>query len=101
IFIAYYAFPRRLPFFKTGAPCEWDELNEEYKFAASVVTPEDQAKALNQSTNWLLERWTDLVMEGVRAKAYKKIGDDARARLSYSLYESGRSQLISAESYEY
>ena len=45
------------------------------------------------STNWILMRWTDLIREGVRAKVYKRLGDEVRQRTSYSSYESMRAEM--------
>lgn len=49
------------------------------------------------STNWILMRWTDLIREGVRAKVYKRLGDETRQRTSYSSYESMRAEMQAQE----
>lgn len=43
-------------------------------------------------------RWQEVIEEGLRAKIYKRVGDDQRARTSYSLYQSLRKGLVMAES---
>lgn len=102
IMVAYHSFPRRLTHFLRNAPVLWNEEEQRYEYSDEYnTTPEKRQEALDKSTNWVLERWTDVILEGVRAKTYKSIGDDGRARLSYSLYESSRPQLVAAESYEY
>jgi hypothetical protein len=49
------------------------------------------------STNWVMARWTDMIREGVRAKVYKRLGDENRQRTSYSSYESMRVEMQTQE----
>lgn len=66
---------------------------------AYVGTPTEQQQQqyLKEATNWILMRWADVVAEGVKAKLYKRLGDETRQRTSYSLYSQLRQGFISSE----
>lgn len=97
ISIAYYRFPRHLAYYTAGnRPCDMDEAGLNF-YGQFRNTVEDQEQAELLCTNWLLMRWRTIVEEGVRAKIYKRLADDSRARLSYSLYMQQRTQLITSE----
>ncbi len=49
------------------------------------------------ATHWLLNRWPMVIEEGVRAKVWKRLGDDVRGRTAYSAFESMRRSLWEAE----
>lgn len=53
---------------------------------------------LDKATNWLIQRHSDCLLEGTRAKAYKRMDDQNRAKLAYSQYESMRAAVIATES---
>lgn len=53
------------------------------------LTVTEEEKQL-RSTNWIIMRWTELIREGVRAKVYKRLGDQARMGPSYSAYQEAR-----------
>lgn len=91
ISLAYYEFPKGLKYYATAArPATWDDetgfaYHEDYD-----DTDELKATAEALVTNWLILRWAVVVEEGLRAKVYKRVSDDSRARLSYSLYSQLR-----------
>lgn len=62
-----------------------------------AVTDEEKAIAEALVTNWLLLRWESVVEEGVKAKVYKRVGDEIRGRTSYSLYNQLRKGLYTSE----
>lgn len=98
ISLAYYEYPRRL---KYRAPAErfavWDdEIGWTYHEDWSD-TDELKLDARNLSSNWILLRWADVCAEGLRAKVYKRLSDDSRARTSYSLYSQLRQGLFTSE----
>lgn len=97
--LGFFQFPRLL---KYKLPADrkvfWDE-ELGFTFDPSLVTQEQQAAALELETNWLIRRWPMVLEEALRAKIYKRVSDDARARTSYSLYAQLRKGLITAESY--
>lgn len=44
---------------------------------------------LDSETNWVLQRWGESVIkEGVRAKTFKRIGDEGRARMAFSAFQT-------------
>jgi len=97
IAVGYFAFPTSL-LYKT-AENRAAEYNPEtgWTYHSSIVTDEDKEAARLISTNWLLQRWSDVVSEGVRAKVYKRVSDTERARNSYSLYGQLRQGLLTSE----
>ena len=97
--LCYYEFPRRLQYFASGArPCEWDD-NAGWSYdPAFDVSDETRLAAQNFCTNWILNRWEDVVSEGLRAKIYKRLSDDNRARTCYSMYTQLRQGLVTSES---
>lgn len=98
ISIAWFEFTASLKYFPVGQrPAEYDLVNGwTYK---TEYNTSDAQRLLAQSlvTNWLLQRWDMVVEEGLRQKIYKRM-TDARAQTSYSLYQSGRQELVSSES---
>lgn len=50
-----------------------------------------------KQVNWMLIRWPEAVREGIRSKLYRRLGDEIRARMSYSAYESTRDMLWQTE----
>lgn len=98
ISLAYYEYPRRLKY-KTIANryAQYDdELGWTYHDDWDA-TDELKLDARNLSSNWLLLRWDAVVSEGLRAKVYKRLSDDSRARTCYSLYSQLRQGLFTSE----
>ena len=101
--LAYFSFPREMIDFPTAAtrPCTWDKDAQAYSYLGAITDPVLQAAARARCTNWLLERWEDLVKQGVRAKVFARLGDIDRGKLAYSLYQAQRPVLIAAETQEH
>lgn len=98
--LGWFEFPNRLKYLPAAQrPAQYDDF-EGWEYAPSVTTPEQQAAAREQTSNWLLLRWHDVLMEGVRAKIYKRVSDDVRQRTSYSLYQQLRQGLWISETVE-
>lgn len=98
--LAWYEFPRSLKYKVPAArPAEYD-VDSGWVYDPLVNTPELEEGARELTSNWLLLRWTDVIAEGVRAKVYKRLSDDARSRTCYSLYQSLRQGLITSETAE-
>jgi hypothetical protein len=97
--ISWYEFCKRLVYFPVGGrPAEWDEETESWDYAPEFDTDDAmRLAAQNLVTNWLLMRWQDVILEGLRAKIYKRLSDDTRAALSYSLWEQLKPGLYSSE----
>lgn len=93
--ISYFEYPRGLTYYPDGSrPAYWDDENQQYMVQAGQ-TPE---LALAKTTNFLLERHEQVLAEGLRAKAYKRMDDAARARMCYSQFESMRIGVQNTES---
>lgn len=96
---AWYEYPKRLKYQSSASrEATWDD---ESGWAYADPQPADDDAALviqKRVTNWLLLRWGDIVAEGVRAKIYKRVSDEARGRTSYSLYSQLRKGLVTSES---
>lgn len=94
--ISMFFYPRRLVYQPIALrKVDWDDENEvfTYKNGGSILD-------LPKATNWIIERHRDCLMEGVRAKAYKRMDDENRARLAYSQFEALRAAMIHSEEYQ-
>jgi hypothetical protein len=93
--LAYHEFPRRLIYYKKAdRPAVWNPETEDYTYLPSYDTSIDQRNlALTLTTNWMLDRYEDVLKEGARAKLYKRLGDELKMKASYSLFESFKPQL--------
>lgn len=99
VLLAYFEYPRKLVYYPTAQrPCQWDVETQAFTYADSYLS--DPALAEELSTNWLLLRWENVILEGGRAKIYKKLGDESKMRPAFSAWESGRSDLAAAETFE-
>lgn len=97
--IGWLEFPRSLKYKSAGArPAEFD-IESGWTYAAGLDTEEEQLGARELVTNWILLRWSDVVAEGLRAKVYKRLSDDSRARTCYSLYQSLRHGFWTSEAF--
>lgn len=97
ISIAWFEYPRRLKYFQpNGRPAQYDS-DLGWTYAPEFDTPELRPAAQAFVTNWLLMRWVDVVSEGVRAKIYKRVADEQRARTSYSMYKTLCNGVYTAE----
>lgn len=94
--ISYFMFPMTLAYQPTPGTrvVTYDITDDTYKLIAGGVPSQPQ---LDAATNWVLQRWHDTVREGVRAKLYKRIADEGRARMAFSAYETAKNGLWMAE----
>lgn len=93
----WFEFPASLPYFAaTCRPMVYDSYGGKV-YSEPWVCDDAQDDADCISTNWLIERWSDVVSEGVRAKIYKRLSDTERARTCYSMYMQLRQGLVTAE----
>jgi hypothetical protein len=99
ITIAWFEFPRALKYYPAAnRPASWDiDLGWSYD-PAFDTTDELRASARFFTTNWMLERWSVIVAEGLRAKVYKRISDTERARTAFSAYTTLRKGVYTSES---
>jgi hypothetical protein len=93
----WYEFPPSLAYMpKNCRPMEMDEFGGKI-YSQDWICDSSTDDADKLTTNWLLESWTEVIKEGVRAKLYKRVSDTERARTSYSLYAQGRIGLVTSE----
>lgn len=101
--LSWFEYPRNLPLYGIGvSPVLYDNITEEYSLNPKRA---DQTLTLEQglalSTNWLLQRHTDAIREGLRAKIYKRLSDGSnRAQLAYSQFEVLKTSIQNTESLE-
>jgi hypothetical protein len=86
-------------------PAYWDEDAEDwvYQVVGSIdygSTPVLQAKALALTTNWMIQRWRDVLLQGIRSKTWARLGDDVRMRTAYSAYQALRPALTNSETFD-
>lgn len=87
--LSWFEYPRRFVYYAVGSrPSVYDPETETYT---------GDSAAQEKCTHWILQRWEDAVLEGGRAKLYKRLGDESRGRMSYSAFESHRNQVWDAE----
>lgn len=99
ISIAYFQYPKALKYYPVATrPASYDEVDGYTYLPAYDVDDTTRESARLLTTNWLLERWDMILAEGMRAKIYKRLGDESRARLCYSAYMQLRAGLINSES---
>jgi hypothetical protein len=98
ISLAYYEFPKRLKYYADSArPATWDD-DTGWTYDPSFDIDDAHRLAARQFCgNWLLDRWEDVISEGLRAKVYKRTSDTDRARTCYSSYTSLREGLYTSE----
>lgn len=96
--LAWYEYPRAMKY-KIQADREATyDVDDGWTYRNDYDTNDTQrAIARERVTNWLLMRWADVLREGLRAKIYKRLGDDVRQRTSYSLYQQLRQGLFTSE----
>lgn len=98
ISIAWFEYPSRLKYYAAAdRPATWDEESGWSYHATYDVDATTRLAARNLVSNWLTEKWTAVMEEGLRAKVYKRLSDDVRQRTCYSLYQQLRRGLITSE----
>ncbi len=95
--LSYFQYPRTLSYKAAEIRVvRFDVDTDAYVLVAGGGTPtEDQ---LLLETSWPLQRWPDSIKEGVRAKTYKRIGDNDRTRMSFSAFEAMKEVIWNSES---
>jgi len=103
--LSYFEFCKSLKYKLAGArEAEYDVENgwTYYTIGLTDYGSSDSLKLTAQErvTNWLLMRWSDVLREGLRAKIYKRVGDQLRGQTSYSLYSQLRQGIFTSEAAE-
>lgn len=89
--VSWHEYPRAVAYqsFKDSNRIEFKESLGRYVLVnQDDATP--TAEQLATVTNWVIQRHEEMLAEGMRAKMYKRMGDDGRARTHYSQYETSR-----------
>lgn len=97
--ISYFQYVPALKYYPddVNRPASYDiETGWSYP-AGTTGNPVLEAAARLKTSNWLLLKWGETIAEGVRAKAFKHASDEARARVSFSLFQNLRATLYRAE----
>lgn len=82
---SWFEYPRYLAYqVPSLRDVEYDLASDSY-----TVKPGAPIDAMEKATNWLLQRHTEALAEGMRAKAYKRM-DDERQRTHFAQYEAAR-----------
>jgi hypothetical protein len=94
---SYFMFPSTLLYkVSTARVVRFDADTDSYVLVAGGGVPTDAQLALE--THWMLQRWGESVIkEGVRAKTWKRLGDDGRARMAFSSFESLKASVWNSE----
>ena len=102
--VAYYRYLDRLKYYASGSnpayfdteEFKWYYLQDDGTYADALATTELEEAAVQASSNWLLQDWFDLILEGTVAKIFKNQKDE-RDKSTYAQYKSYQSDLISGE----
>ena len=101
--VAYFTYFAPLAYFSTtdNRPARYlidDETGAEGWEYTDAYSGSDALNEAAQAlvTNWLLERWYQVMVEGALAKLYKTVGDD-RQTSTYALYKQLQTTILSSE----
>lgn len=99
--LAWFEFLPNLRYYlPADRPAYWDDETQSWLYKANYdINPTTRATALALSTNWMLQRWRDVMMQGIRSKVWARLGDDVRMRTAYSAYQALRPALINSETF--
>jgi hypothetical protein len=100
--VAWFEYPRGLRYYALAQRPASYALDTGWTYAAEFNTNDaTRLIARDRVTNWVLQRWEPALLEGLRAKIYKRVGDESRQRTSYSLFMQLRKGLMSSEASDY
>lgn len=95
ISFSWYEYVRTHKYYRVDERPATYDVDSGWTYHAQHDADDDaRAAAREMVANWILMRWPETVREGVRAKVYKRTGDESRARLAYSAYQSARLELV-------
>lgn len=96
--VAYMTYSRRFIYYDVAdRPATFDPETQLWTYSAAYsATEELQEQARDLVTNWVIEHWYDMILEGTLAKLYKTVGDE-RNRTAFSLYKSMQKDLLKGE----
>ena len=96
--IAYFTYARKFVYYETASrPATFDPETETWTYLAAYdIDDTTRANAQALVTNWLLQHWYDLILEGTLAKIFKTVGDE-RSKMAFSLYKAMQNDLKAGE----
>lgn len=98
ISLSWYEYVAALKYYVQGLrPASYDIESGWTYLEAYDVNDATRLAARELTSNWILLRWSTIIEEGLRAKVYKRVADEVRARTSYSLYSTLRQGLYTGE----
>lgn len=94
--IAYLTWFAKLPYYQTVAerPATFSLEDGEWSYL-TATSAEEQLAARALVTNWMLEDYYDLILEGTCAKVWKAMGDP-RSSPSFALFKSLQKDMVTA-----
>ena len=103
--IAYYKTSPMLKYYEPEQrPAKCDSSNGQWSYllggvyVQSLATPEEEELARAKVSNWLIQRYGNVLVNGALAKLYKMIGD-TRNSLAYSQFMSSKQDVLNNEIY--
>jgi len=93
IYAAYYTWLPKLSYYDVAArPATYDLETDTWTYLTATTSTE-QLAAQAQVTNWILQTWYDVVLEGVCSRVWKTVADP-RAPSSFSLFSKMKDEFI-------
>jgi hypothetical protein len=94
--LSWFEYPRRLFYQPVSERIViYNPETDGFELVAGGIPTEEQLLLV---TNWLLERWSDSALkEGIRAKVWKRLGDDTRAKMAFSAFGAARQMVFLSE----
>lgn len=97
---AWFEYPPSFKYYAVAArPATFNDETGEWTYLPAYVTDEEKETARDLVSCWLLLRYKELVTQGACAKVFARMSDSERGKVAYSLFQSGRTQLIAAETF--
>jgi hypothetical protein len=90
ILLAWYEFAPRFVYYPPG------ERPSVYDPDANTYSGTEAEQAL--CTHWLLQRWTEALKDGMKAKLWARMDEQNRSRMAYSSFNDYRLQIWTSES---
>lgn len=97
ILVSWFQYLKSLPYYKPGDTRPLTFNLESYTYSQPDSATESLAAAMEKSTNWMIQRHSEMLKSGLRAKAYTRMDDLNRARSNYSVYMTSLESMQESE----
>lgn len=99
---SWFEFPQRLIYYSEAVrPATYNIQSDAFTYLPSYdVDAATRLAAEILVTNWLILRWAEVLKQGVRAKIFARLGEESRAKMAFSAFESLRRGLNTTEANE-